>query len=98
MLGKEHPSTLTIMHNLAVLYKAQARYQEAEELYKEVLEKQEDILGKEHPSTLNTIHNLAGLYKDQGNYEEAERIYKEVLEKQRRHTRKRASIHLNYYA
>jgi tetratricopeptide (TPR) repeat protein len=49
-LGEEHPSTLTSMNNLALLYYSQGRYAEAEPLYKETLQLQEKVLGKRHPS------------------------------------------------
>ena len=81
ILGKDHPNTLTTMHNLAGIYNAQGRYQEAETLYKEVQEKKEAILGKNHTETLATMHNLAGIYNTQGRYQEAETLYKEVFEK-----------------
>ena len=33
MLGKEHPSTLTSMNNLALVLSRQGRYEEAEVIY-----------------------------------------------------------------
>lgn len=42
--GFSHPTTLIAMHNLAVLYKQQKRYPEAEYLLKQVLEKKRTIL------------------------------------------------------
>ncbi len=52
MLGQEHPSTLTSVNNLAVLYQAQGRYGEAEPLLKRALEGYERVLDKEHAETL----------------------------------------------
>jgi Tetratricopeptide repeat len=63
ILGGEHPSTLTTMHNLAVVYESQARYTDAKTLYKRVLAAREKILGGEHPDTLTTTDNLAFLYE-----------------------------------
>jgi hypothetical protein len=54
VFGKEHPNTLTIVANLAVLYQAQGRYGEAEPLFKRALEAKERVLGKEHPTFLQT--------------------------------------------
>ena len=45
------------MSNLAWLYEDQGRYQEAEELYKELMEKEEAIYGKEHNHTIETMHS-----------------------------------------
>jgi CHAT domain-containing protein/Tfp pilus assembly protein PilF len=80
VLGKEHPSTLRSMNNLAFLYKAQGRYSEAEPLYKQALQLREKVLGKEHPSTLSSMNNLAILYESQGRHSEAEPLFKQALQ------------------
>jgi tetratricopeptide (TPR) repeat protein len=49
------------MHNLAVLYLKQGRYDEAEPLYLEALEARKRLLGDDHPRTANTLYNLACL-------------------------------------
>ncbi len=64
--GKEHPSTLATMNNLALLYESQGRYGEAEPLYKKALQLLEKVLSKEHPLTLTSTNNLALLYESQG--------------------------------
>ncbi len=79
MLGKEHPSTLLSVNNLAVLYFNQGRHAEAEVLLRHVLEVRERVLGKEHPDTINTINNLAALYDAQGRYAEAEPLFRRAL-------------------
>ncbi|MCP4347468.1 MAG: tetratricopeptide repeat protein, partial [Desulfobacterales bacterium] len=78
--GKKHPSTLTSMNNLALLYELQGRYGEAEPLCKAALQLSENVLGKEHPDTLTSMNNLAGLYESQGRYGEAEPLYKAALQ------------------
>jgi Tetratricopeptide repeat len=45
VLGPAHPDTLTSLHNLAEVYRAQGRHGEAERLYKEVLEGAQATLG-----------------------------------------------------
>jgi tetratricopeptide (TPR) repeat protein len=52
VLGKEHPSTLTSMNNLAMLLRNQGKHEEAESMYRQALGLMETVLGKEHPSTL----------------------------------------------
>ena len=79
-LGKEHPSTLISLNNLALLYNNQGRYEEAEPLYIRALEASERTLGKEHPHTLISVNNLAELYNVQGKYEEAEPLFRRALE------------------
>ena len=70
-LGKDHPDTLTSVNNLALLYKAQGRREQAEPLYLRALAGMESMLGKDHPKTPISVNNLAVLYKAQGRFEEA---------------------------
>jgi hypothetical protein len=58
-LGKEHPSTLTSMSNLASIYRNQKRWNEAETLEIQVMETRSTVLDKEHPDTLPSMSNLA---------------------------------------
>jgi Tetratricopeptide repeat len=55
-LGKEHPNTLTAMHNLAWTYQTQGRSTDAAKIQEEVLEKRRRILGEEYPHTLFAMH------------------------------------------
>src|SRR5215510_6471809 len=64
---------------VAKLYAAQARYAEAEPLYKRSIEIQEKTLGSDHPDTAPVINNLATLYTRQGLYAKAEPLYKRSL-------------------
>ncbi|CAM9615434.1 unnamed protein product [Chrysoparadoxa australica] len=48
-LGVDHPSYASTLHNLAVLLKAQGKYDAAEPLYKSALEVCEKALGADHP-------------------------------------------------
>jgi CHAT domain-containing protein len=77
-LGPRHPHTLTAMHTLAVLYKDQGRYGEAEPLYRETLRLNREALGPRHSYTLAFMINLAVLYKEQGRYGEAEPLLLEA--------------------
>ena len=67
------------LHELADLYKAQGKYEQAEPLYQRSLAIKEKALGKDHPSVATTLNNLAGLYKAQGKYEQAEPLYQRSL-------------------
>ena len=58
MLGKEHPSTLTSMNNLATVLTRQGKYEQVEEIFRQTLELEEAVLGKEHPPTLTSMNNL----------------------------------------
>ncbi|RYP79040.1 hypothetical protein DL771_000018 [Monosporascus sp. 5C6A] len=79
LLGKEHPSTLASMNNLAEVLKCQGKYKEAEVMHRQTLEL-EKVLSEEHPSTLGSMNNLAEVLRYQGKYEEAEVIYRQTLE------------------
>jgi tetratricopeptide (TPR) repeat protein len=65
----------TSLSYLALLYKAQGRYSEAEPLYGRSLSIREQQLGADHPDVATSLNNLAGLYQAQGRYSEAEPLY-----------------------
>ncbi len=62
-LGPDHPDVATALNNLAVLYRAQGRYAEAEPLYKRSLAIREKALGPDHPDVAQSLNNLAELYR-----------------------------------
>jgi len=47
------------MNNLAITYEAQGKYDQAEVMYKQCLDKSRTVLGDNNPGTLATMHNLA---------------------------------------
>ena len=67
------------MNNLAVLYRDQGKYAQAEPLYIKVLELQRRVLGPEHPRRLASMNDLALLYLNQGKYAQAEALLREAL-------------------
>ena len=67
------------LNNLALVYRAQAKYREAEGLFKRALAIREKALGASHPDVGQTLNNLANLHGDQGKYTEAEGLYKRAL-------------------
>jgi CHAT domain-containing protein/Tfp pilus assembly protein PilF len=80
LLGAEHPDVATSLNNLALLYKTQGRYTEAEPLFIQALDMRKKLLGAEHPDVATSLNNLALLYKTQGRYTEAEPLYIQALE------------------
>ncbi|CAE7228553.1 klc-2, partial [Symbiodinium microadriaticum] len=78
-LGEEHPLTLTSMNNLAFLLKARGSYEEADPLYRKVLEIRHGRarLGDSHPDTMNSMYGLASLLRLMGQLEEAEQLFRE---------------------
>jgi tetratricopeptide (TPR) repeat protein len=79
-LGERHPDVATSLNNLAGLYRAQGRYDEAEPLYRQALELSRELLGERHPDVATSLNNLAYLYQSQGRYDEAEPLYRQALE------------------
>jgi len=57
--GADHPTTATLLNNLAELYRAQGKYAEAGPLYARALAIFEMALGPEHPSVGVSLNNLA---------------------------------------
>ncbi|KAI1286514.1 hypothetical protein F5Y03DRAFT_146430 [Xylaria venustula] len=80
VLGREHPSTLASMNNLANVLGSQGKYKEAETMHRQTLELKEGVLGREHPSTLDSMNNLALVLGSQGKYKEAETMHRQTLE------------------
>lgn len=62
-MGEDHPDTLESKNDLAVLYKEQARYDEAEKLLLEAIEGRRLRLGDTHPHTVESMNNLIDLYE-----------------------------------
>ena len=59
VLGEHHADTLKSRHNLAVVLQEQGKWQQAEEMHKEVLEVMRQVLGEHHPDTLSSLTNLS---------------------------------------
>jgi hypothetical protein len=60
-IGEKHPSTAHYMHNLAMLYLAQGRKNEARRLLLQVLAARRDVLGADHPELAELEECCAGL-------------------------------------
>jgi hypothetical protein len=73
------PFFVTALNNLGDLYRAQARYSDAEPLYKRALAIQEKALGPDNPNVALSLNNLALLYSSQGRHDDAEPLFKRSL-------------------
>jgi tetratricopeptide (TPR) repeat protein len=67
------------LNNLALLYKSQGRYNDAEPLYLQSLDIRKRQLGNYHPDVATSLNNLALLYESQENYLEAENLAQQAL-------------------
>ncbi|KAF3155068.1 hypothetical protein TWF788_006463, partial [Orbilia oligospora] len=59
------------VHNIALVFSNQGKYDEAMQWYERALAGSEKALGKDHPSTLSTVNNIAAVFDNQGKYDEA---------------------------
>ena len=62
------------MNILEGVLSLQGKYEQTEEIHRQVLGRCETVLGKEHPSTLATVNNLAERLRHQGKRERAEEM------------------------
>ena len=67
------------LNNLAVVYRDQGKYSQAEPLFQRALAMLEKVLGSEHPYVAVTLNNLATLYTVQGKYTRAKELFKRAL-------------------
>ena len=58
-MGPEYPDTLKSMDDLAIVYREQGKYPQAEALGTQVLDIRRRSLGPEHPDTLASMNSLA---------------------------------------
>ncbi|KAI5365711.1 hypothetical protein J4E82_011248 [Alternaria postmessia] len=60
------------------------RYDEAEELFVQVMQTMKRLLTTEHPATLTSMANLAETYRNQGRWKEAEELQVQVMQTMKR--------------
>ena len=70
----------TNLNNLAGLYHAQGKYEEAETFYLQAIEIDKIALPENHTQLAKHLNNLAGLYHAQGKYKESEPLYLQAIE------------------
>ncbi|GHO98456.1 hypothetical protein KSF_085040 [Reticulibacter mediterranei] len=63
-MGASHPDTARSLNNLAILYQAQERYQEAELLMRRAVMICQESLGMEHPVTQQLLKHYILLLAD----------------------------------
>ena len=63
------------LNNLALVYRPQGKYREAEGLFERALAIREKALGASHPDVGQTLNNLAGVYQAPAKYTESEGLF-----------------------
>ncbi|KAK7177352.1 Kinesin light chain 5 [Paraphaeosphaeria sporulosa] len=71
---------LDLLWKCAMALYSDGRYEEAEEMFVQVIETRKTVLGEEHPDTLTSMANLASTYRIQGRWKEAEELEVQVME------------------
>jgi tetratricopeptide (TPR) repeat protein len=79
---EDHLKTLQSEKDLAVLYKEQERYKEAEKYLLEAVKGRRLKLGDNHPHNLESIKNLIALYEAWNKPEEAKKWRAKLPEKE----------------
>jgi len=74
-----HPDTLHIVDNIALVFDNQGQYEKALEFYERALAGRQKALGVDHPDTLTTVNNMASIFGNQGQYEKALKLYQQAL-------------------
>ncbi|KAJ5414932.1 hypothetical protein N7509_000030 [Penicillium cosmopolitanum] len=80
LLGAEDDEALASTAMLAEAYSLEGRWEEAEQLFVQVMETRKTKLGVDHPDTLTSMANLASTYRNQGRWDEAEQLNMQVME------------------
>jgi tetratricopeptide (TPR) repeat protein len=70
-LGEQHPHTAASLNNLARLYEAQGRYDEAEPLCQQALAIRKARLGEQHPYTITVAGNYFACLMGMGKIDDA---------------------------
>lgn len=83
LLGSRHPTTVSLMHNLALIYWRLGKFTLAEPLYAESFAHRKRLLGNQHPSTLDAQGSLASLYESLGQAQKAVAMLEDCLAKMR---------------
>jgi len=79
-LGKDHSVTLSAMNNLGYLYAVSGEQAKAEQMYRELLERQLVKNGLLHRFVGDSYQNLAGSITKQGRYDESVPLHRKAYE------------------
>jgi tetratricopeptide (TPR) repeat protein len=73
-LGADHLDVAVSLHNLALLYYCESKYDAAEPLYRRALEIREKNLGADDPAVRQTMQIYASLLRQEGRNAEARKL------------------------
>ena len=78
-LETNHLDVANNLNKLALLYKGQGKYEEAESVFLQALELRKKRLREDHLDIASNLNHLALLYKAQKRYKEAESFFLQAL-------------------
>lgn len=78
-LSDSHENTLKSMNAMAILRLEQQRFDQAELLCQEVVDRRQEMLGETHAFTLNAMNTLAAVFEQQHRLDEAENLRLKML-------------------
>jgi hypothetical protein len=81
---EEEGERLELARKCAMTLYSDGRWEEAKELFVQVMETRKRALGEEHPSTLISMADLASTYRNQERWKEAEKLFVQVMETRKR--------------
>ncbi|OQD78899.1 hypothetical protein PENANT_c073G06444 [Penicillium antarcticum] len=79
LLGEEHEECVDSISMVASICWLEGRWQQAEQLFMQVMETRKAKLGNSHLDTLTSITNLAATYRKQCRWEKAEQLQVQVM-------------------
>ena len=83
-LGDDHEHVLTIVEDIAHVFRDMGRYTEARDLHQDVLDRSRRILGADDPRTLNAANNFVNDLRFLGEYQVARELAEDTLARRRR--------------
>ena len=80
LLGAEHPDTIALQNNLAIVYSIRGNYAKAEQMYQQALAVRERTLGRQHLDVAQSLQNLGALYFQTSKYPQARAALERALQ------------------
>jgi len=78
--GEDHVETAGVLSEAGILYRAQARHEDAQRCLRRALKIHEREYGSDSPEATRDLHNLAGSHEEVGDIETAAALYERALE------------------
>jgi CHAT domain-containing protein len=83
-LGPKHPYYASALNNLALVYRNEANFVEAESAFVKAIGIYDATLDRDHPYKMTVRRNLAELYEAEGDHLRAKRLFEQEREARRR--------------